>query len=84
MRFKLLLILIFTLLLQPTANAATFTEVKSKVDLTYSGNEQVSDLLLTKTSISIIGTTEAATSTWIAGNIGGSSDGFISTFLSYF
>jgi len=80
LRFKLSLILIFTLLLQPIANAATFTEVKSKADLTYSGNEQVSDLLLTKTSISIIGTSEAATSTWIAGNIGGSSDGFISTF----
>jgi hypothetical protein len=80
LRFKLSLILIFTLLLQPTANAATFTEVKSKADLTYSGNEQVSDLLLTKTSISIIGTTEATTSTWITGNIGGSSDGFISTF----
>ena len=78
MRFKLLLILIFTLLLHPTANAATFTEVKSKVELTYTGNEQVSDLLLTKTSISIIGTTEATTSSWIAGAIGGSSDGFIS------
>ena len=82
MRFKLSLILILTLLLQPTANAANFTEVKSKVDLSYTGSEQVSDLLLTKTSISIIGTTEAPSSSWISGSIGGSSDGFISTFSS--
>jgi hypothetical protein len=57
-------------------------EVKSKIDLAYVGNEQVSDLLLTSNSISIIGTTEAATSTWISGNLNGGSDGFISSFSS--
>lgn len=80
MRFKILLFLIFTALLQPTANAATYSEIKSKIDLAYTGNEQVSDLLLTKSTISIIGTTEAATSSWISGAINGGSDGFISTF----
>ena len=57
-------------------------DVKSKIELVYVGNEQVSDLLLTPNSISIIGTTEAATSTWISGNLNGSSDGFISSFSS--
>ena len=79
MRFKISLLIICSFLLQPTANAASFTEVKSKVDLAYTGNEQVSDLLLSKSNILVIGTTEAATSTWIAGTLGGASDGFIST-----
>jgi hypothetical protein len=80
LRFKISLLIICSFLLQPTANAASFSEVKSKVDLAYSGNEQVSDLLLSKSNILVIGTTEAATSTWIAGTLGGTSDGFISTF----
>ncbi len=80
MKFKILITLLFISILQPSANAATVIETKAVVDLSYTGNEQVSDLLLTPTSISIIGTTEAATSTWIAGNLGGRSDGFISTF----
>ena len=79
MRFKISLLIICSFLLQPTANAASFTEVKSKVDLAYTGNEQVSDLLLSKSNILVIGTTEAATTTWIAGTLGGASDGFIST-----
>ena len=79
MKFKISLVIIFSFLLQPSANAASVTEVKSKVDLGYSGNEQVSDLLLTKTTISLIGTTEATTSSWIAGTLGGVSDGFITT-----
>ena len=55
---------------------------KPTVELSYSGNEQVSDLLLTPISISLIGTTEASTSSWIAGSLSGGSDGFISTFSS--
>jgi hypothetical protein len=78
---KILLIsLSITFLVISPANAATIAEVKSKIDLAYVGNEQVSDLLLTSNSISIIGTTEAATSAWISGNLNGSSDGFISSF----
>ncbi|NBU93006.1 MAG: hypothetical protein EBS18_00240 [Actinobacteria bacterium] len=80
MKLKFSIFLALSLLLQPVANAASFTVVKSNFDLPYTGNEQVSDLLLTKSAISIIGTTEAATSTWIAGTLGGTSDGFISTF----
>lgn len=80
MRFKISLLIICSFLLQPTAIAASFTEVKSKVDLAYTGNEQLSDLLLSKSNILVIGTTEAATSTWIAGTLGGASDGFISSF----
>ena len=80
MKFKFLITLLFISILQPTANAATVVDAPAKVNLPYTGNEQVSDLLLTPTAISIIGTTEAATSSWIAGNLGGKSDGFISTF----
>jgi hypothetical protein len=80
LKFKFLITLLFISILQPTANAATVVDAPAKVNLPYTGNEQVSDLLLTPTAISIIGTTEAATSSWIAGNLGGKSDGFISTF----
>ena len=80
MKFKFLITLLLISILQPSANAATVIDAPAKVNLPYTGNEQVSDLLLTPTAISIIGTTEAATSSWIAGNLGGKSDGFISTF----
>jgi hypothetical protein len=80
LKFKILITLLFLSTLQPSANAATVIDAPAKVNLPYTGNEQVSDLLLTPTSISIIGTTEAATSSWIAGNLGGKSDGFISAF----
>jgi len=80
LKLKFLLLISLILFLQPSANAASIIEVKSKLDLSYSGNDEVSDLLLTKNSISLIGTTEAATSTWISGTLGGNSDGFISTF----
>ena len=66
--------------MQPSANAATVVDMKAIIELPYIGNEQVSDLLLTPTSISIIGTTEAATSSYISGTLIGKSDGFISTF----
>ena len=79
-KFLLSLILIFSI--QPNASAATVVEAKAKVDLAYTGNEQVSDLLLTSTFIAIIGTTENATSNWISGNLNGRSDGFISSFSS--
>ena len=82
MKLKILSAVIFSILLQTNANAAPIIDVKSKFELSYSGNEQVSDLLLNKTSISIIGTTEATTSAWIAGNLAGGSDGFITTFSS--
>jgi hypothetical protein len=77
-----LISLTLTFLFLSPANAAMMVDVKSKIELVYVGNEQVSDLLLTPNSISIIGTTEAATSTWISGNLNGSSDGFISSFSS--
>lgn len=82
MKKILLISLSLTFLFISPANAVTMVEVKSKIDLAYVGNEQVSDLLLTSNSISIIGTTEAATSTWISGNLNGGSDGFISSFSS--
>lgn len=61
-------------------NAATMVAIKPIIEVTYTGNEQVSDLLLTTNSIALIGTTEAATSNPIPGNLGGSSDGFISIY----
>lgn len=62
------------------ANAATVIPIKPIVEIPYTGNEQVSDLLLTTNSIVLIGTTEAATSNPIPGNLGGASDGFISIY----
>jgi hypothetical protein len=62
------------------ANAATMIPIKPIVEIPYTGNEQVSDLLLTTNSIALIGTTEAATSNPIPGNLGGASDGFISIY----
>jgi hypothetical protein len=62
------------------ANAATMIPIKPVVEIPYTGNEQVSDLLLTTNSIALIGTTEAATSNPIPGNLGGASDGFISIY----
>ncbi len=62
------------------ANAATMVAIKPIVEIPYTGNEQVSDLLLTPSAIALIGTTEAATSNPIPGNLGGSSDGFISIY----
>lgn len=82
MKKVVLISLTLTFLFLSPANAAMMVDVKSKIELVYVGNEQVSDLLLTPNSISIIGTTEAATSTWISGNLNGSSDGFISSFSS--
>jgi hypothetical protein len=61
-------------------NAATMIAIKPIVEIPYTGNEQVSDLLLTTTSVALIGTTEAATANPIPGNLGGSSDGFISIY----
>lgn len=61
-------------------NAATMIPIKPIVEIPYTGNEQVSDLLLTTNSIALIGTTEAATSNPIPGNLGGASDGFISIY----
>ncbi len=61
-------------------NAATMIAIKPVVEIPYTGNEQVSDLLLTPSAIALIGTTEAATSNPIPGNLGGSSDGFISIY----
>ena len=62
------------------ANAATMIPIRPVVEIPYTGNEQVSDLLLTTNSIVLIGTTEAATSNPIPGNLGGASDGFISIY----
>ena len=82
LKFFTVLPLIFVMsfsLISPV-NAATMTAIKPIVEIPYTGNEQVSDLLLTKTSIALIGTTEAATANSIPGNLGGSSDGFISIY----
>ena len=72
------LIFVMSFSLVSPVNAATMIAIKPIVEIPYTGNEQVSDLLLTPTSIALIGTTEAATANSIPGNLGGSSDGFIS------
>lgn len=82
LKFFTILSLIFAMsftIISP-ANAATMIPIKPVVEIPYTGNEQVSDLLLTTNSIALIGTTEAATSNPIPGNLGGASDGFISIY----
>ena len=76
--FSLIFAMSFTMI--SPANAATMIPIKPVVEIPYTGNEQVSDLLLTTNSIALIGTTEAATSNPIPGNLGGASDGFISIY----
>lgn len=80
MKLKISLIFALLFLSTPPVNAASITAIRPIVDLAYSGNEQVSDLLLTANSIVLIGTTEATSSSWISGNLGGTSDGFISSY----
>lgn len=82
MKLRILFVALLTAIYILPANAAVMSATKPTVELSYSGNEQVSDLLLTPISISLIGTTEASTSSWIAGSLSGGSDGFISTFSS--
>lgn len=80
-RVLLVFILIFTL--QPsTANAIVMKDTKVLIELPYSKSDQVSDVVLTPVSAILIGTSESPSSTWINGNLGGASDGFIASYSS--
>ena len=80
-RVLLVFILIFTL--QPsTANAIVMKDTKVLIELAYSKSDQVSDVVLTPVSAILIGTSESPNSTWINGNLGGASDGFIASYSS--
>ena len=80
-RVLLVFILIFTL--QPsTANAIVVKDTKVLIELPYSKSDQVSDVVLTPVSAILIGTVESPNSTWINGNLGGASDGFIASYSS--
>lgn len=80
-RVLLVFILIFTL--QPsTANAIVMKDTKVLIELPYSKSDQVSDVVLTPVSAILIGTSESPNSTWINGNLGGASDGFIASYSS--
>ena len=80
-RVLLVFILIFTL--QPaTANAIMIKDTKVLFELPYSKSDQVSDVVLTPVSAILIGTSESPSSTWINGNLGGASDGFIASYSS--
>ena len=80
-RVLLVFILIFTL--QPsTANAIVMKDTKVLIELPYSKSDQVSDVVLTPVSAILIGTVESPNSTWINGNLGGASDGFIASYSS--
>ena len=80
-RVLLVFILIFTL--QPsTANAIVMKDTKVLIELPYSKSDQVSDVVLTPVSAILIGTIESPNSTWINGNLGGASDGFIASYSS--
>jgi hypothetical protein len=80
-RVLLVFILIFTL--QPsTASAIVMKDTKVLIELPYSKSDQVSDVVLTPVSAILIGTIESPNSTWINGNLGGASDGFIASYSS--
>ena len=78
-RVFLIFLLIFSL--QPsTANAVVIKNIKALIELPYLKSDQVSDVVLTPVSAILIGTTESSNSTWINGNLGGTSDGFIASY----
>ena len=80
-RVFLTFLLIFSL--QPfTANAVVIKSTKALIELPYLKSDQVSDVVLTPVSAILIGTTESSNSTWINGNLGGTSDGFIASYSS--
>lgn len=80
-RVFLTFLLIFSL--QPsTANAVVIKSTKALIELPYLKSDQVSDVALTPVSVILIGTTESPNSTWINGNLGGASDGFIASYSS--
>jgi hypothetical protein len=80
-RVLLVFILIFTLQTS-TANAIVMKDTKVLIELPYSKSDQVSDVVLTPVSAILIGTIESPNSTWINGNLGGASDGFIASYSS--
>ena len=57
-------------------------DTKVLIELPYSKSDQVSDVVLTPVSAILIGTSESPNSTWINGNLGGASDGFIASYSS--
>jgi hypothetical protein len=57
-------------------------DTKVLIELPYSKSDQVSDVVLTPVSAILIGTVESPNSTWIDGNLGGASDGFIASYSS--
>lgn len=68
-------------LLQPlNAHAITIKNTKSIVELPYSKADQVSEIVLTPTSVILVGTTESNNSNWINGPLGGLSDAFIVSY----
>ena len=80
-RVFLTFLLIFSL--QPsTANAVVVKSTKALIELPYLKSDQISDVVLTPVSAILIGTTESPSSSWINGNLGGASDGFIASYSS--
>jgi hypothetical protein len=80
-RVFLTFLLIFSL--QPsTANAVVMKNTKTLIELPYLKSDQVSNVVLTPVSAILIGTIESSNSTWINGNLGGTSDGFIASYSS--
>lgn len=80
-RVFLTFLLIFSL--QPsTANAVVIKSTKALIELPYLKSDQISDVVLTPVSAILIGTTESPSSSWINGNLGGASDGFIASYSS--
>lgn len=76
-----LLVIIISLLFN-SANAATMTAAKTILELPFTKNDQVSALLLTPVSVILIGTTESNNSSWLNGNLSGSSDAYAVSYSS--
>lgn len=58
------------------------TAAKTILELPFTKNDQVSALLLTPVSVILIGTTESNNSSWLNGNLSGSSDAYAVSYSS--
>lgn len=82
MKRGVFLLVIIISLLSNSANAATMTAARTILELPFTKNDQVSALLLTPVSVILIGTTESNNSSWLNGNLSGSSDAYAVSYSS--
>ena len=82
MKKVFLFALIILITVPNISNAASIKAIKSLVDLTYSNNDQVSDIAISGKNILLTGTTESSSSNWVTGSLSGLSDGFLISYTT--